>query len=964
MASNSDARGFDASLGCLYASDLEQLAAQLFELDISADEQEVILSAAREALGTALYAKLGRLLVLELNAARVTGRLAGDDTHERWNDFIRQSSLPEFWQGISPNYPTMLARVAQIVRNRCHAVLEFARQYAQWRGRLGTLATAPLGALRAVHFGAGDTHQGGKTVAILEFADGKVVHKPRSLAIDAALQTFLGTAQDALGESLSIRVPRVIDAGDHGWAEFVAHRYADGDGELRSFYRGIGHWLAVMRLLGGADLHAENLIAQGGSPIVVDCETLFTPLLPTSASGFGQAFDTAAKLVAGSVLSVGLLPGRGLGLGWRGVDSSALGMLPDQQPMLPQPAILGAGTDEARIGTEMVEAPMALNHPSPHPALARYWSEVIDGFDRMTASLQRIDASGQLEPALQHFRRCRVRFVPRATEVYAEVSRMLWHPVSLHSMEPSIERAQKLLKKMAENVTNAPKEAHIIDAEIGDMLIGDIPFFTAIVGEGRFTGPGGKRWLDESDLLRATLDAWRGADFALERGAIQASLVSAYINDGWVPEEESLQPAVTRTDDLDRRRRLQAERIIRDLVASAIRGDDGSVSWIAPILESHGWAVQPLGQDMYAGVSGVALVAAAYLREVQAGRANPVEGLDAVLSGCITTLDFAERYREKLRGSQYKMRPSPPGGYIGLGSQIWTWLTLARWGMDGGEGVARARRIADDIRDAAIADEANDLLIGTAGAILPLLELRRATGEERYLEIACELGDLLCERAQLSNGQACWTSPTQPRGLGGFAHGATGIGWSLSKLARVAGPTRAARYREMADAAFAFEQSLFLDAEKNWVDLRMEDGGTAASAWCHGAVGIGLAQLDLDPALADARTRELVRYAAAAARRTGIGWNHTACHGDLGTWELLDAAIRVGAAPEGLDREQLLGLILTSIEDNKPTCGFARDAFAPGLLPGLGGVAYQLLRAHPHHQLPSILTLEGAAPEH
>jgi NAD(P)-dependent dehydrogenase (short-subunit alcohol dehydrogenase family) len=83
-----------------------------------------------------------------------------------------------------------------------------------------------------------------------------------------------------------------------------------------------------------------------------------------------------------------------------------------------------------------------------------------------------------------------------------------------------------------------------------------------------------------------------------------------------------------------------------------------------------------------------------------------------------------------------------------------------------------------------------------------------------------------------------------------------------------------------------------------------------------------------------------------------------------GTWELLDAAIRVGAAPDGLDRDQLLGLILTSIEDNKPTCGFARDAFAPGLLPGLGGVAYQLLRAHPHHRLPSILTLEGAAPEH
>ena len=37
------------------------------------------------------------------------------------------------------------------------------------------------------------------------------------------------------------------------------------------------------------------------------------------------------------------------------------------------------------------------------------------------------------------------------------------------------------------------------------------------------------------------------------------------------------------------------------------------------------------------------------------------------------------------------------------------------------------------------------------------------------------------------------------------------------------------------------------------------------------------------------------------------------------------------------------------------------NALAPGLLPGLGGgVAYQLLPAHPEHDLPSILTpVEG-----
>ena len=37
-----------------------------------------------------------------------------------------------------------------------------------------------------------------------------------------------------------------------------------------------------------------------------------------------------------------------------------------------------------------------------------------------------------------------------------------------------------------------------------------------------------------------------------------------------------------------------------------------------------------------------------------------------------------------------------------------------------------------------------------------------------------------------------------------------------------------------------------------------------------------------------------------------------------------------------------------------------RDAFVPGLMPGVGGVAYQLLRAHPDSNLPSILIPGGS----
>ena len=76
-------------------------------------------------------------------------------------------------------------------------------------------------------------------------------------------------------------------------------------------------------------------------------------------------------------------------------------------------------------------------------------------------------------------------------------------------------------------------------------------------------------------------------------------------------------------------------------------------------------------------------------------------------------------------------------------------------------------------------------------------------------------------------------------------------------------------------------------------------------------------------------------------------------NGNAAVWR--DQAIAAGEAPKELNASRLLDAILTSLEQNGPSCGMGRDAFTPGLLPGVGGVAYQLLRAHPEHDLPSIL---------
>jgi type 2 lantibiotic biosynthesis protein LanM len=953
------ARHFDASLGCLVRPAVDELAAQLSSIKpLSASERDVITTASRESLYAVLHNKLSRLLVLELNSARETGRLSASESEQRWQQFLELSSQQSFWDELASHYPSLLQRIGAIVRNRRLATLRFAQRWAADRRRLaglcaGGLCAGDLGELNQLSFGAGDSHRGGSTVAIARGEGWRVVYKPRSLAIDSALRGFVAGLAGDHGSPLSVRIPEVVDRGDYGWAEFVAHRFAAGDEELLSFYRGIGHLLGLMRLLSGTDLHAENMIAHGGNPVVVDCETLFTPKIPPSPSGYGDALDRAIGLITRTVLGIGLLPGRGVSLGFRGVDHSAVGMLPGQQPMQRQQSILGAGTDKAYVGSILVETRVSQNHPSPRPALAEYWPEVLRGFDELTATLQRLDGAGRLWPRMEAFESCDIRVVLRATEAYAEIGRMLWHPVSLHHPEPAQQRAFELLKKMATNISIAPSDPAVIDAEIDELLQGDIPYFSTVAREGRLHGPGGTAWLPPCHLVEAALSDWRSADFPLERRVIQASLVSAYSNDGSTSYGTSTMRTHGRGGNLEARRRRQAAQIIQFIMTNAIHAGDGSVAWVAPVLTPAGWSMQPLEQDIYNGISGLALLFGAYLHETAAERADPIHELDTFFEATLHTLHLAEAKRERLSNEGLKLRPDPPGAYLGLGSQIWTYLLLAHWGLDGGDALQRASKLANQIPAAAAVDEVHDLLSGSAGAIIPLLALADKTGDKSYVHMASQVGDLLHQCAEHRDGQACWPSSNSRAGMGGFAHGVTGIGWALSHLARATG---SARHQQLAEEAFAFEDALFDEQEQNWRDLRMLEGSRTKAAWCHGAVGIGLAHLNLDPSFDRAATRKLVHRAAAATWRLGMGSNHCACHGDLGAWELLNHAIATGRAPKELNGLNLLDVILTSLEQDGLSCGVGRDAFTPGLLPGVGGVAYQLLRAHPESDLPSILT--------
>lgn len=165
-----------------------------------------------------------------------------------------------------------------------------------------------------MHFGQGDLHGGGQSVARLSLESGEVIYKPRSLRIDRVLETFLTRVFG--DDPQRICVPAALERGDFGWAKFIAHRYCSSEEEMRVFYRNLGHWLAMLRLLGGTDIHQENLIACDPMPVVIDVESLFSMLPKAEPSIYGDAYDMAAELIRNSVLRTGIVPYRAPALGF------------------------------------------------------------------------------------------------------------------------------------------------------------------------------------------------------------------------------------------------------------------------------------------------------------------------------------------------------------------------------------------------------------------------------------------------------------------------------------------------------------------------------------------------------------------------------------------------------------------------------------------------------------------------
>ncbi|MFC9693499.1 type 2 lanthipeptide synthetase LanM family protein [Kribbella sp. NPDC056951] len=870
----------------------------------SAGHTGVLTEQFLQRLGLRLVKLSSRTLVLELARARDRGELAGATPSLRFLDFTHQlvggSELAEFLAA----YPVLARVLGESCRQSIEAHLELLARLAEDRESLvnGIFGGRDPGALVSIE-PAGDSHRSGRATATLTFADGRhLIYKPRSLDLHGHFNELVDWLNSKTG--LDLRTVRLERRTDYGWLEFVTAAPCTDAGAVRRFYHRQGALLALLYVLDGTDMHYENLIAVGEQPVLVDIETLFHPS-PTPPGATGS--DPAHQTFMSSVSRTALLPLLIVGETGSVADVSGLGGDTEAQAIRADWA--DAGLDSMHLIRRPVPVPSGNNRPLLDGVAIEPRDHEIAILMGFQDAYQAIAWNrGELLGPEGMLARCttdQVRFVPRSTSVYAGLLDEATHPNAL--------RAADGRSQLLDLLWDAGPWLHsLVPHELADLWAGDVPLFTFLPGSRDVFASDGTRIPDalaDEGLAKVEqkIASLSDVDQHRQRWLISATLATR--PEPIIHRTTATRPPLGTTGAHPDSALAAATDIADEIVAQVIGETGGAANWVGlELLDDNHWAVRPMGAGLTNGYTGTALFLAqvgALTGERKYGELardviRPIPHLLQALSSDLESAQMIGPGLHGLGGISYGLdRMSSLLGDPELSAWLQASLDLA------------GRLTPDPTEFPTYAE-------GAAGGLAAMQAIQ---GIPAAVRLAQRYADELVQ--VVASGRA---APGQ-----GFTRGYQGIAFALGRYG-----TPGDQYEVAASAA--------ADLDRN--------GPNFSPGWCSGDGGTTLARL------AAGKSVDLEVYLRAASERPVLA-DLSLCHGELGAVEPLAwLAEREHQAVEGV-RQRRIRLVLAAVQQYGPQCGTPRSVPSPGLLTGLAGIGYGLLRLAFPERVPSVLLLES-----
>ncbi|HEY7417864.1 MAG TPA: type 2 lanthipeptide synthetase LanM family protein, partial [Ktedonobacteraceae bacterium] len=561
-------------------------------------------------LARQMIPKLSRAVVLELHIARLRGQLLGDTSQERFSYYLQRLSQPEHLRTFLEEYCILARQLMMTIHLWVHCNLEFIRHLcADWQQILATFTPEQeLGTLTEVAGGAGDTHRNGHSVMILTFHSGwRLVYKPRALGVDIHFQSLL-TWLNARGNHPAFCTLKLINKGDYGWVEFAPDVECTSEEEIRRFYERQGGYLALLYALDAMDFHAENIIAAGEHPLLIDLEALFHPRVQTkyTAELDRPGWDTLTH----SVMQIALLPQRiWSNAEFEGIDISGLGKMEGQLSPLPMPQWESIGSDEMKIVRERVKMAGSKNCPKlcgqPVQALD-YIESIIKGFTSIYRLL--VEKRSELVTSiLPQFAHDEIRFIARATRTYALLLNESFHP---NMLRDALKR-ERHFDHLWAAVEQQPYLQRLISAERADLCRGDIPLFTTYPDSRNIFTSQRERiaeFFSEPSIERVNRHLYQLGEEDMRRQIwmIHAAFTSTATEPA--PASSSLLPSHHSPEPVHGEQLLLEARAIGDRLCELALWDNGGADWIGlTCVNERDWSIALAGVDLYSGLPGMIL---------------------------------------------------------------------------------------------------------------------------------------------------------------------------------------------------------------------------------------------------------------------------------------------------------------------------------------------------------------------
>ncbi|MBW4503086.1 MAG: type 2 lantipeptide synthetase LanM family protein [Scytonema hyalinum WJT4-NPBG1] len=836
-------------------------------------------------------------------------------------------------------FPMLGRWLAQVTSFVCHQGEELLQRLSCDRHELSAtfFEGKTITAIKSLKLGNSDYHGGGKSVVIVELElnncePATIVYKPRCVESEAAMQGLLKHLVQH--QVVKFATYQVLCKEDYGYAEFIPPGKNDVQSQqaVERFYQQLGGFLGIFHILGGGDLHHENILATDGNAFICDCETVLEAVPYGMDKSLGTIFDSVLKTAMLEWPRDDADDGNQMRIsGYSGGESYELSYT---VPKVNDHRMSFAVGIEHQGGVRIeIEATNRIYYQDQLVQPQDYKNEIVEGFNRVYEWFQQ--NQNQAIALIQDlFSSSSVRFLNWGTQAYAKLIIAARHPKCL--AEPL--EVDLLFNTLNEHHRQWDENRELAQMELAAMWQLDVPIFTTKAANSQDLIANYQQTLPNIVAITPVDNACRRIQkLSTENRIIQ----NQYIYTSLSPEEINSPYFIASAVNY-------AQQIGWQL-CERLQPDTSKAPWQTCDYTATGKRLVDISADLYDGSAGICLFLA-YLDAIQP---QP---------------EFRQAAERALSHAIEQRDTTFVGAYKGTGGLIYLLTHLAQlWNRPAL--LDLAVELSDEVKARIHQDQYFDILHGVAGLIPVMLNLAAAT-DGKGIDCAVQCAQHLLAEATRRGDTLSWRGgrPELARdNLTGFSHGGSGIGWALILLGC---HLNQPEYITAARQAFAYETAHFDQQQRDWYDLRKsvmtsEDPNQKhfANAWCNGAAGIGLSRIASWAALGktdDDILRDAYMALNATVRNFNKLGNDSLCHGKAGNAELF---VRIAKLKDEPYLQMEANVVAQAQWRNFEKarcwiCGSNTNDIFPDLMLGIAGIGMHFLRLAYPERVPSPLLLD------